>query len=92
MGPVTDEANLLSTDPHAASELLTKAISLDRYNEELYRKAMQARHALHDADGITTLLRALTKALKDLDAEPADSTVDLAAQLRTSLSDHDGRN
>jgi DNA-binding SARP family transcriptional activator len=77
--------DLLESDPQAASDLLDKAIGLDRYNEELYRKAMHARHATGDADGIRALLRALTKALADLDAEPAETTVDLAAKLRTSL-------
>jgi len=77
--------DLLDTDPHAASNLLDKAIGLDRYNESLYRKAMHARHALHDADGIRTLLRALTKALADLDAEPEEETTALATKLRTSL-------
>jgi len=79
--------DLLDTDPQAASTLLDKAIGLDRYNESLYRKAMHARHALHDADGIRTLLRALTKALADLDAEPEEETTALATKLRTSL-DH----
>lgn len=50
--------DLLDSDPQAASDLLDKAIGLDRYNEALYRKAM---HALGDADGIRTLLRALTQ-------------------------------
>ncbi|MBX7267589.1 LysM peptidoglycan-binding domain-containing protein [Micromonospora sp. Llam7] len=77
--------DLIESDPQAASDLLDKAIDLDHYNEELYRKAMHTRHALHDADGIRTLLRALTKALADLDAEPAETTVELAAKLRTSL-------
>lgn len=77
--------DLLATDPQAASDLLTKAIRQDPYNEELYRMAMQARHAVQDGDGIRTLLRALTKALSDLDAEPADTTVELATRLRASL-------
>ncbi len=77
--------DLLTSDPQAASDLLDKAISLDHYNEELYRKAMHARHALHDADGIRTLLRALTKALADLDTEPAETTTELATKLRASL-------
>ncbi|WP_117210575.1 BTAD domain-containing putative transcriptional regulator [Allorhizocola rhizosphaerae] len=77
--------DLLDTDPHAASTLLDKAIGMDRYNESLYRKAMHARHALGDADGIRTLLRALTKALADLDAEPEEETTALATKLRTSL-------
>jgi DNA-binding SARP family transcriptional activator len=71
--------------PPATRRRLDKAIGLDRYNEELYRKAMRARHVLHDADGIRTVLRAVTKALADLDAEPTDTTVELAAQLRNGL-------
>jgi hypothetical protein len=77
--------DLLDSDPQAASDLLDKAIGLDRYNEALYVKAMHARHALTDADGIRTLLRALTKALADLDAEPREDTIELANKLRTSL-------
>lgn len=77
--------DLLDNDPQAASDLLDKAIGMDRYNEALYVKAMPARHALADADGIRTLLRALTKALADLDAEPREDTLELANKLRTSL-------
>ena len=47
--------DLLDSDPQAASDLLDKAISLDRYNEAVYVKAMHARHALGDADGIRIL-------------------------------------
>ncbi|MET8367658.1 transcriptional regulator [Micromonospora sp. NPDC005194] len=79
--------DLLDTNPQAASDLLDKAIGLDRYNEALYVKAMHARHALGDADGIRTLLRALTKALADLDAEPQEDTIALATALRNSLDD-----
>jgi len=77
--------DLLDVNPQAASTLLDKAIGLDRYNEALYRKAMHARHALGDADGIRTLLRALTKSLADLDAEPEEETITLAAELRARL-------
>ncbi|GIF98330.1 hypothetical protein Cci01nite_34240 [Catellatospora citrea] len=73
--------------PQEASDLLDKAIGLDRYNETLYVKAMHARHGLGDADGIRTLLRALTKALADLDAEPQENTFALATKLRTSLDE-----
>jgi DNA-binding SARP family transcriptional activator len=72
--------DLLTSDPQTASDLIDKAINLDRYNEALYVKAMHARHALADADGIRTLLRALTKTLADLDAEPQENTVALAGQ------------
>jgi DNA-binding SARP family transcriptional activator len=77
--------DLLPDDPQATSDLLDKAIRLDRYNEQLYRQGMHARHALHDADGIRNLLRALTKALAELDAEPGEDTLELARQLRNSL-------
>ncbi|WBB69202.1 transcriptional regulator [Micromonospora sp. WMMD812] len=78
--------DLIDTDPQGASDLLDKAIALDRYNEALYTRAMHARHALGDADGIRSLLRALTKTLADLDAEPQDATITLANQLRSSLA------
>ncbi len=74
--------DLLEIDPRAASDLLDKAIVLDPYNEALYIKAMYARHALADPDGIRTLLRALTKKLADLDAEPHEDTINLVQQLQ----------
>ncbi|GGK99494.1 hypothetical protein GCM10012284_37410 [Mangrovihabitans endophyticus] len=78
--------DLLDSDPQDASDLLDKAIGLDRYNEALYTHAMHARHRLADADGIRILLRALSKALADLDAEPREDTIELADNLRTSLT------
>ncbi|MCW3818975.1 LysM peptidoglycan-binding domain-containing protein [Micromonospora sp. DR5-3] len=79
--------DLIDTDPQGASALLDKAIGLDRYNEALYTRAMHTRHALGDADGIRTLLRALTRALTDIDAEPQETTIALANQLRNSLAE-----
>ncbi|MFE9694377.1 transcriptional regulator [Micromonospora sp. NPDC005806] len=77
--------DLIDTDPQSASDLLDKAIGLDRYNEALYTRAMHTRHALGDPDGIRTLLRALAKALAGIDAEPQEATITLANQLRNSL-------
>jgi DNA-binding SARP family transcriptional activator len=71
-------------DPRAASDVLDRAIRHDPYNEALYRKAMQLRHALGDPDGIWALLHALTVAMADLDAEPDEDTLQLAQRLRTS--------
>jgi DNA-binding SARP family transcriptional activator len=79
--------DLIDSDPQAASDLLDKAINLDHYNEALYTRAMHARHALGDADGIRALLRALTRALADLDAEPQGETIALAAQFGGSLAE-----
>ncbi|SCF15092.1 DNA-binding transcriptional activator of the SARP family [Micromonospora haikouensis] len=78
--------DLIHTDPQAASDLLDRAIALDRYNEALYTRAMHARHALSDTDGIRILFRALTTALTDLDAEPQEATITLANRLRSNLA------
>ena len=80
---------LLATDPQAASDLLDKAIGLDRYNEELYRRAMHARCALNDAAGIQILLQALTDALADLDTAPGADTAALAADLCRRLGERE---
>jgi DNA-binding SARP family transcriptional activator len=77
--------DLLASDPHTASTLLDAAIVIDPYNETAYTQAMRARHATGDGDGIRHLLRALTKALSDVDAEPGEDTIELARQLRASL-------
>jgi two-component SAPR family response regulator len=74
--------DLLPEDPQHASDLLDQAISHDRYNEALYRAAMHTRHALADHDGIRNLLRALTRALADLGAEPSDDIIEIANRLR----------
>lgn len=73
--------SLLTDDPQAATEILDKAINLDPYNEDLYRTAMRARHALGDHDGIPILLQALTAALAEIDTEPTVDTVQLAHEL-----------
>jgi DNA-binding SARP family transcriptional activator len=77
---------LLDDDPQAASDLLDTAISLNPHHEPTYVKAMHARHALGDADGIRILERALAKAFADLDAEPSEDTIALATRLRTDLT------
>ena len=73
---------LVSEDLQGASDVLDQAIRLDRYNEELYRKAMEVRHRIGDDEGIRNLLRALTAAMSDLDAEPDETTRQLAHNLR----------
>jgi DNA-binding SARP family transcriptional activator len=78
--------DLITADPQAAADITDKAIKLDPYNEQLYHQAMHARHALHDSEGIRALLRAVTTALNDLDAEPTDTTIDLANRLRANLA------
>ncbi|BEL06166.1 hypothetical protein Q0Z83_043570 [Actinoplanes sichuanensis] len=76
---------LLPDEPQAAAEILDKAITLDPYNEDLYRTAMRARHALGDHDGVRALLQALTTVLIDLDTEPTSETVRLARSLAPAV-------
>ncbi|WP_328468879.1 transcriptional regulator [Actinoplanes sp. NBC_00393] len=73
--------HLLPDHPQQAATVLQQAIALDSMNEQLYRQAMRTSHALNDPDGIRTQLRALTRALNDIDAEPSEETIDLAEQL-----------
>ncbi|MBB2940506.1 DNA-binding SARP family transcriptional activator [Actinoplanes lutulentus] len=80
------DALVTSGEPQSASDLLDKAILLDCYNEALYVEAMRARYSLGDADGIGILLRLLSKALTDLDADPKDTTIALANGLRSRLA------
>lgn len=77
---------LLATDPRAASDLLDRAIRIDRYNEDLYRRGMRVRHAMSDGEGVRALLRALSAALAELDAQPSDTTVNLVRRLRVDPS------
>jgi DNA-binding SARP family transcriptional activator len=76
---------LQSGDPQAAADLLDKAIGLDPYNEAVYQAAFRARHALGDRDGIRALLHTLDVALADLDAEPEETTRELADRLARSI-------
>jgi len=76
---------LLDTDPQAAADILDKAIRLDKHNEQLYVRALHARHALRDADGLRIVMRALTKAMADVDAEPSEETTTLYHRLATGL-------
>ncbi len=43
---------------------------------------MHAHHRIGDREGVRALLRALTIALADLDAEPEERTVELAHRMR----------
>ena len=66
------------------------AIRHNPYVEQLYRQAMRTRAALGQLDAVRILRRALTRALGEIDAEPADETIALAEQLVAGLR-HLGR-
>ena len=72
--------------PSPPPNLLDKAIGLDRYNEELYRRAMHTRFALNDPAGVHILLQALTNVLADLDAMPTADTAALVTDLCQQLA------
>jgi hypothetical protein len=78
---------LLDTSPQVAADVLDHAIRLDPHNERLYVQALHARHAVHDRDGLRVIMRALTKALADLDAEPSEETIAQYERLRASLEE-----
>jgi DNA-binding SARP family transcriptional activator len=77
---------MLLDEPQAAATVLAHGIELDRYNEELYRAAMRAQVVLHDPKAIRALMRALTKALSDIDVEPSEESYELVKQLLNEIA------
>jgi two-component SAPR family response regulator len=72
---------LSESAPKEAVEVLDRAITIDRYNEALYRQAMRARHCVGDHIGVRVLFRTLQAALADLDVEPDEVTRVLFKEL-----------
>jgi DNA-binding SARP family transcriptional activator len=76
------------TDLTEAARLLDAAITHDPTDEDIYRKAIRIQHGLGNRDAIRSLLRRLAAALHDeRDAVPSPETVDLATDLRRSLTE-----
>lgn len=73
--------DLLDTEPAVVVSLVARAVTLDRYNEELYRTAMRARAALGDIDGVSETLAALRRVLAEIDAKPEEVTVAMVGAL-----------
>ena len=71
-------------DPAAAASLLHAAAALDPINEDVARQAIRAMAAAGDHTGAQTVLRRLRDALHDIDEEPSDETLTLAAHLHPS--------
>ncbi len=74
-------ALVADTDPQQAARFYDDAATLDPYNEDLAQAAMRAHAAIGDAEAIKDRLRALRRALDELDEEPDDATVQLATNL-----------
>ena len=73
--------------PDAAADTLERAIDLDRYAEEPYRRLM-ALHAAHGRiDAVTTTWKLLHQRLGDLDLEVEPATTRLYRSLTASAPD-----
>jgi DNA-binding SARP family transcriptional activator len=69
------------TDPNQAAQLLDQATTLDRYNEDLARRAMRAYARLQDDDAVRAHHHRIRVALEELDLEPDPRTDTLATDL-----------
>ena len=75
-----------SADPAEALAALERALEVDPYNEELYRRIMRVRAAAGRRDAVRRTLRLLEARLVDLDTDPDPATLALAADLMRSRS------
>ncbi len=62
---------------------LEQAITIDPYAEDLYRKLMRLNADLGRPEAIRRTLRQLETQLEELDAEPDETTTELASDLLT---------
>ncbi len=72
----------------AALHALERAIALDPYAEDLYRRAMRLHARLHRPDGVRRTLRHLENRLEELDVDPAEATIQLADELLTQAKEN----
>lgn len=80
-------ADLLgATDPHAAVQLTQEAAALDPLSEDVAQRAMRALAAAGDGGGVRAQLERLRAALDEIDLEPTDETLALAARLQHAPS------
>jgi DNA-binding SARP family transcriptional activator/LysM repeat protein len=73
--------------PDAAADTLERAIDLDRYAEEPYRRLMALQGAHGRIDAVTTTWKLLHQRLGDLDLEVEPATTRLYRSLTTSAPD-----
>lgn len=67
--------------PDAASDLLERAIGIDRYAEEPYRRLMTLQAACGRLDAVSATWQLLQSRLSDLDLDVEDATAGLYRQL-----------
>lgn len=75
-----------SADPAEALAALERAVEVDLYNEELYRRIMRLQAAAGRRDAVRRTLRLLEARLVDLDTDPDPATLALATDLLRSRS------
>ena len=68
-------------DPVEALTALERAIEVDPYNEELYRRIMRLHGGAGRRDAVRRTMRLLEARLLDLDTDPDPATLALAADL-----------
>jgi len=68
-------------NPDGAIAALEQAITIDPYAEDLYRRIMRLHADLGRPDAIQRTLRQLQARLEELDADPDETTTELAEQL-----------
>ncbi|WP_433304391.1 BTAD domain-containing putative transcriptional regulator [Actinoplanes sp. CA-030573] len=74
-------------DPAAAADLLAAAAALDPADEELAQRLMRALAAANSSAAVPGVLEQLRAALHNIDEQPSEATVTLAARLAPS-ADH----
>jgi LuxR family maltose regulon positive regulatory protein len=77
------ELENLAARHEAAADLLERAIAIDRYAEEPYRRLMALQAACGRSDAVTATWQLLQSRLRDLDLDVEDATASLYRQLTT---------
>lgn len=74
--------------PEQALAFLERAISIDRYQEALYRRIMRTQAHLGRPDAVRRTYQLLESRLTELEAEPDEATAQLLRQLLHSRNTH----
>jgi DNA-binding SARP family transcriptional activator len=80
-------------EPDAAAGVLGRAIELDRYAEEPYRRLMTLQGGSDRSDAVSATWRLLERRLAEIDVDPEPATVRLyrsLSELPTTLESHSG--
>jgi DNA-binding SARP family transcriptional activator len=71
----------LTDDPEQALDHLERAITIDRYQEPLYRRIMHIQASLRRPDAARRTYQLLESRLTDIDAEPDETTAHLLDRI-----------